>query len=103
MTQTHHSHGESLLRSAPLISARTVKPSSILDKQESSQGLEDEIFMAAQQVQREEILAEAKLEIQTYEEKASFDENYIRDLRSQIDSRDWDLRRTLAGYLEASS
>ena len=43
-----------------------------------------------------------KLEIQKYKEKASFDENYIRNLRSQIDSRDWDLRRTLDGYMEAS-
>ena len=42
------------------------------------------------------------LGIQKYEEKASFDENYIRNLRNQIDSRDWDLRRTLEGFLEAS-
>ena len=35
-------------------------------------------------------------------EKASFDENHIRDLRGQIDSPDWDLRRTLEGFLEAS-
>ena len=40
--------------------------------------------------------------IQKYEEKASFDENYIRNLRNQIDSRDWDLRRTLQGFLEAT-
>ena len=31
---------------------------------------------------------------------ASFDENYIRDLKSQIDARDWDLRRALEGYME---
>ena len=65
----------------------------MLDEQKSSQGLEDEIFMSALQVQREQILAEAKLEIQKHEEKASFNEDYSRDLKSQIDSR---------GYLEAS-
>ena len=37
-----------------------------------------------------------------WEGRASFDENYIRDLISQIDSREWDLRRTLEGYMEAS-
>ena len=58
--------------------------------------------MSALQVQRERILAEAKFEIQKYEERASFDENYIRNLKSQIDSPDWDLRRTLEGYMEAS-
>ena len=47
-------------------------------------------------------VADANLEIQKYEEKDSFDENFIRDLRSQIDTRDWDLRRTLVGFLEAS-
>ena len=97
LSQIHHSNEESLLRSAPLISARTVKPSSMLNEQESSQGLEDEIFMSVLQVQRERILAEAKLEIQKYDEKASFAENYIRNLRSQIDSQDSDFRRTLEG------
>ena len=57
--------------------------------------------MSALQVQREQILAKAKFEIQKYEEKASFDENYIRNLRSQTDSRDWGLRRTLEEYVEA--
>ena len=37
-----------------------------------------------------------------YEDKASFDENYVRNLRNQIDTRDWDLRRTLEWYMEAS-
>ena len=36
-----------------------------------------------------------------FEDKASFDENYIRNLRSQVDTSDWDLRRTLEG-MEAS-
>ena len=93
LTQIHHSNEESLLTSAPLISTRTRKPSSKLNEQESSQGLEDEIFMSVLQVQREQILAETK----KYDEKASFAENYIRNLRSQIDSRDSDLRRTLEG------
>ena len=53
-------------------------------------------------VQQEQILAEAKFEIQKYEEQASFDKNYIRNLKSQTDTRDWDLRRTLEGYMEAS-
>ena len=57
--------------------------------------------MSALQVQREHILAEAKLEIQKYEENLSFDENYVRNLKYQIDTR-WDLRRTLEGYKEAS-
>ena len=70
----------------------------MFNEQESSQGLEDEICMSALQVQREQILAEGK----KYDEKASFAENYIRNLRSQIDSRDSDLRRTLEGYMEAS-
>ena len=52
--------------------------------------------------QRQQILAEAKSEIQKYEAKASSDENYIRNLKSHIDTRHWDLRRTLAGYMEAS-
>ena len=93
---------ESFLRSAPLISARTGKPGSVLKERESSQELEDEMLMSALQVQREQILAEAKLEMQTYEEKASFDEKYIRNLRNQIDSRDWDLRRTVEVHMEAS-
>ena len=62
LTQTHHSHEESLLRCAPLISAKMGKPSSV-----SSQGLEDEILMSALQVQLQQILAEATLEIQNYE------------------------------------
>ena len=33
--------------------------------------------MSAFQVQREQILAEAKFDIQKYAEKASFDEHYI--------------------------
>ena len=100
-TQTHLSNEESSLRSAPLIS-RTVKPGSVSNERELSQGLEDEILMSALQAQRHQILAEAKLEIQKYDEKASFAENYIRNLRCQIDSRDWDLRRTLEGFLDAS-
>ena len=39
--------------------------------------------------------AEARFEIQKYEARASFDEYCIRNLKSQIDTRDWDLRRTL--------
>ena len=74
----------------------------MLNERQSSHVEEDEILMPALQVQREQILAEAKLEIQKYEEKASFDEKYIRNLRNQIDSRDWDLRRTLEGWLEAT-
>ena len=58
--------------------------------------------MTALQVQRKVILAEARFEIQKHEEKASFNEHYIRNLNSQIGSRDWDLRRTLEWYLEAS-
>ena len=58
--------------------------------------------MSALQVQREQILAEARFEIQKYEARASFDEYCIRNLKSQIDTRDWDLRRTLEGYMEAS-
>ena len=85
-----------------MITARTGKPGSASNEREPSQGLEDEILMSALQVQRERILAEAKFEIQKYEERPSYDENYIRNLKSQIDSRDWDLRRTLEGYMEAS-
>ena len=48
------------------------------------------------------MLAEAKSETQNYEAKASFDENYTRNLTSQIDTRDWDLGRTLAGCMEAN-
>ena len=70
---------------------------SMSNELESSFGLEGEIFFSALQVQREQILAAAKIEIQKYEEKTSFDEKRIRDLRSQIDSGDWDLRRTLQG------
>ena len=55
--------------------------------------------MSALQVQ---ILAEAKSEFQKYRATASFDENYIRNLKSQIDTRDSDLRRTLEGYMDAS-
>ena len=40
--------------------------------------------------------------VQKYEEKPSFDEKYIRNLRNQIDSRDWDLRRTVEVHMEAS-
>ena len=57
LTQTHHVHEESLLRRAPLISARTENPGSVLIEREWSQGLEDEILMSALQVQREQILA----------------------------------------------
>ena len=39
LSQTHHSHAESLLRSEPLIS-RTVKPRSVLNESELCQGLE---------------------------------------------------------------
>ena len=48
------------------------------------------------------MLAEAKSETQKYEAKASFDEKYIRNLKSQIDTRDWDLGCALAGYMEIS-
>ena len=101
LSQTHHSHGESLLRSAPLI-ARTAKPGSVSNERESSQGLEEEILMSALQVQREQILAETKSEIQKCEAKASFDEFFFAIWKSQIDIRDWDFRRTLEGYMEAS-
>ena len=52
--------------------------------------------MSALQVQREQALAEEQ-----YEAKASFDGNCFRHVESQIDIRDWDLRRSLAGYMEA--
>ena len=58
--------------------------------------------MSALQVQREQILADAKFEIKKYEEKDSFDEKFTRNLRRQIGSRGWDLRCTLVGFLEAS-
>ena len=47
--------------------------------------------MSGLQVQREQTLAEAKSEIQTCEAKASFDEHDIRNRKSQIDTRDWNL------------
>ena len=74
----------------------------MVNEQESSEELDGEIFMSALQIQREQILAAATIEIQKYEEKAGFDENYIRNLRSQVDSQNWDLRPTLEGYMEAS-
>ena len=79
LTQTHHSTEEGLLRSAPLISAGTGKPGSVLNEQEASR-LEDERFMTALKEQREQILAEARFEIQKHVEKASFNEGYIRNL-----------------------
>ena len=85
LSQTQHTNDESLLRSAPLISARTEPTTSMLNEQESSQGLEDEIYMSALQVQREQNLAEATFEIQKYKERVRFDENCIRNLNSQID------------------
>ena len=60
LTETHHPHEESLLVSALLNSARTGKRGSVLNVRGWSQGLEDEILMSALQVQREQILAEAK-------------------------------------------
>ena len=42
-------------------------------------------YSSVLQVQREQILAEAKLEIQKHEEKASFNEDFARDLKSQTD------------------
>ena len=57
LSQTYHSNEESLLRSAPSISERTGKPSSMLDEQRSSQELEDERFMASIQVRREQFRA----------------------------------------------
>ena len=82
--------------------ARPGKPVSVSNERELSQGLKDEILVSALPVQREQILSEAKSEIQKYEAKASFDENCIRDLKNQIGTRDSDLRRTLEGYMEAS-
>ena len=78
---------------------------SILNEQESSQGLEDEVIMSVVQVQREQLLAEAKLEIQknTKRKSVSMKTTYIRDQKSHIDSRDWDLRRLFNGYLAVSS
>ena len=43
------------------------------------------------------------MEIQKHEEKVSFNEDYIRDLKSHIDSPDWDLRRAFKWYLAVSS
>ena len=40
--------------------------------------------------------------MQNCEEKVSFDENYIRNPRNQIDTRDWELRRTVEVHMEAS-
>ena len=67
LTQTYHSNEESLLRSAPSISVKPGKPSSMMEEQKSSQELEDERFTVALQIQREQILAEAKFEIQKHE------------------------------------
>ena len=39
----------------------------------------------------------SKVDIQKYDVIASFAENYIRNLRSQIDSRDWDSDVLLKG------
>ena len=63
--------------------------------------MKDGKFMEAPQIQREQILAEAKVESQRHEDKASLNKDYICNLKSQIGSRDWDLRRTLEGYVEA--
>ena len=101
LSQTHQSNGESLLRGAPLIS-RNGNSGSVSNETESNQGLENEILLTALQAQREQMLAEAKFEIQKYEQRATFDEKCFRNLKSQIDTRDWDLRRTLEGYMEAS-
>ena len=45
LTQTHHSHEQSLLRCAPLISERTGKPGSVFNERQWCQELEDEILM----------------------------------------------------------
>ena len=61
LTQTRHSNEESMFRSVPSISARTEKPSSMLNERESHQGLENEMFMSALQVQREAKFGDPKI------------------------------------------
>ena len=55
------------------------------------------------QFQREQILAEVKSEIPEVRSKSKFRcELYSQSEKSQIDSHDWGLRRTLEGYMDAS-
>ena len=72
------------------------------NERELSQGLADKFFCVRAFKSSENIYwSKQKPEIQKYEARAFFEETFIRDFESQIDSRDWDLRRTLEGYLEA--
>ena len=101
LTQTHHSREESLLRSAPLIS-RTGKPGSVSNEESRVKDWRMKFSCLLFKSNESKFWQKRNLRSKKFDERASFDENYIRDLKSQIDTRDGDLRLTLEGYMEAS-
>ena len=86
LTQTYHSYVESLLRSAQSVSACSGQPVTWPTRQTSSRELDEERSMTTLQLRKEHLLAEAKIEIQKHENKPSLAEDYIRDLKGQIES-----------------
>ena len=78
LAQTYHSDEESLLRGAQSDLARTEQPVVWQTRQKSSRESDDERIKTMLQIQKEQILAEARAEILKYENKASLTEDYIR-------------------------
>ena len=53
------------------------------------------------QIQKEQLLTEARSKILKHENKANLTKDYIRGLKGQIESQELDPRRTLEGYAQS--
>ena len=81
LAQTCHSNEESLLRGAQSVSANTELSVVWPTKRKSSRELEYERIKTIVQIQKEQLLRDARSEILKHENEANLTEDYIRGLK----------------------
>ena len=65
--------------------------------QKSSQELDDDRFRTILETQRDQLLSEAKSEVLKHENQTGIAQNYIRELKNQVEFQDMDISRALEG------
>ena len=84
LRQTHHSNKESLFKGAQSVLASTGRRvSGPTQKRGSNQEFDDDRIRTILEIQKKQLLSEAKSEILKYENQASLTEDYIREPKEQ--------------------
>ena len=60
--------------------------------------MDDDRIRNILEIQKKQLLSEAKSEILEYENQASLTDDYIRELKSKIECQDIDIKRAMEGY-----